>query len=975
LTALLGIAAPMVCAQSETEYDFALHGQRLADLLQQFSQQSGMHLIYAERSLHGRRAQGFAARMSHTAALTRLLEGTGLAWRRVSADTIAVYAPTTTQGGGATAVRVAESMASPQDDTVTVLPDLQVRDRAPWSPDDYTEASGLGRPLHETPRSVGLVSGQLIEDLGLSAVEDLLVTVPGVFTTTRFGVQGSVDIRGVPADTYFRGMKRLTLQGHARSVLAAMDSIEVVAGPASTLYGLGKIGGYTNMVPKSGRARSGRYLQKPEGFLQLIGGSYGRREVSVGFGGALPGSRPGGYYVYGMRDDSDTFTDGVPVKQAVLQAAASVDDFLAGMRLEAGVNLQESVTSGALVGRLTQDLVSTDRYIGGVPLVNLDANSNGRIGYLEMVNASPVSGALSAANQPLNQSFDWPRGADGRYLPLAQFAQVSGIPATLHAYLTQHPEADPTGLLRAQGVGGPLPTSGAVPVGMALDPRSIHFATFDERRSAAYERALRARFVTAFFDLVRDADPDNTLRNQLFFDGMDQYKSSNQPYSQSQRVYVVEEKLSLGRPLWAGKRGWRARLQATFNARYTDARGRFTTGDYGNHRSDAAAADWRAAVGGMTPASTFSSSNEYPQLEDDGLPWGSIYHTQHAEFGAGVLLDVDVGSRWNVILGARHDRSHAKNTARAGRFNYNIGTTANPGAYIDSDDTASDWDAGSSLSASVAYAVNDHLRPYVTAARASVLLDGNNNSLLNPVIRAGHIGTGILHEAGIRSRWFQDRLRIDMAAYRQGRTGVDTADDPNVLNAYATSTTTRGWQVEARQQFGERAYLIGYVVRNVTRYTPNMGGSLQVDARALGFVDVRDAAGNVVYPAEAFLYGGRARIQLPDGMAAYARKQGNPPLQAGLTGLVQISPRWLATLRAQYLSDTCSGRLCLVRLPQVLVFDASAQLSTRAVELKLDVFNIGNRRYFRARTGDTLGDVIAQTMPGRRWQLTARYRF
>jgi iron complex outermembrane recepter protein len=964
----------MVCAQSESERDFALRGKRLTDLLQQFSQQSGLHVIYAEHSLRGRKARGFSARLSHTAALTRLLDGTDLAWRRVSPDTIAIFLPAATTAEG-TVARRAKTAPSQQDDAVTVLPDLQVSDRMPWSPDDATQASGIGRPLYETPRTVAVVSGQLIEDLGLSAVEDLLVTVPGVFTTTRFGVQGSVDIRGVPADTYFRGMKRLTLQGHARSVLAAMDSIEVVAGPASTLYGLGKIGGYTNLVPKSGRARSGRYLQKPEGFLQLIGGRYGRREVSVGFGGALPGARQGGYYVYAMRDDSDTFTDGVPVRQSVLQAATSVDDFVAGMRLEAGINLQESQTAGALVGRLTQDLVSNDHYIGGVPLVDLDLNGNGRIGYLEMVSASPVSGALSAANQPLNQNFAWPRDADGRYLALEAFPRVPGIPAALYAYLTQHPEADPGGLLRAQGVGAPVPVSGSVPVGMALDPRSIRFATFNERRSAAYERALQARFVTAYADLIRDTDPEDTLRNQLFFDGMDQYKSSNQPYSQAQRVFVVEDKLIVGRRIWANTHGWRAQLQGTVNARYTEANGRFTLGDYGNHRSDAAADDWRPATGGMTSASTFSSANEYPQLQDDGLPWGSIYHTRHVEFGAGMLLDLDAGSRLNIMLGARHDRSHAKNTARSGRFNFNTGTAANPGAYISSDEIASGWDAGSSLSASVACEVNDHLRPYMTFSKASLLLDGNNNSLLNPVIRAGHIGSGMLHEAGLRSRWFDGRLHVDMAVYRQGRTGVDASDDPNVLNAYATATTTHGWQIEARQQLGERAYLVGYVVRNVTRYTPNIGGSMQVDARALGFVDVRDAAGNVMYPAEAFLYGGRARIQLPDGMEAYARKQGNPPLQAGFTALAQLTPRWLATLRAQYLSDTCSGRLCLVRLPQALVFDAGAQLSLHAVDLKLDVFNVTNERYFRARTGDTLGDVIAQTMPGRRWQMTARYRF
>jgi outer membrane receptor protein involved in Fe transport len=43
--------------------------------------------------------------------------------------------------------------------------------------------------------------------------------------------------------------------------------------------------------------------------------------------------------------------------------------------------------------------------------------------------------------------------------------------------------------------------------------------------------------------------------------------------------------------------------------------------------------------------------------------------------------------------------------------------------------------------------------------------------------------------------------------------------------------------------------------------------------------------------------------------------------------------------------------------------------------VKLDVLNVTDRHQFRARSGDTLGDVIAQALPGRRWQVTLRHRF
>ena len=199
--------------------------------------------------------------------------------------------------------------------------------------------------------------------------------VPGVYTTTRWGIQGSIDIRNVPADTYFRGMKRINLQGHGRSVLAAMETIEVVKGPPPPIYGMGKIGGYTNMVPKSMRAANGGYLSAPQGFAQAISGSYERSEMSFGVGGPLPlEHEQGGYYVYGLFEDSGTFIEQVPVGQRVLQGAVSIDDVIGKFRLEAGVNLQRSRTAGALIGRFTQDVADRGRYVRGTPLVDLDAN-------------------------------------------------------------------------------------------------------------------------------------------------------------------------------------------------------------------------------------------------------------------------------------------------------------------------------------------------------------------------------------------------------------------------------------------------------------------------------------------------------------------------------------------------------------------------------------------------------------------------
>jgi outer membrane receptor protein involved in Fe transport len=950
----------------------------LAEALRRVADQAGLQFIYEQALVNDRRAIPPPATDSPDARLERLLRGTGLRWRYIDEHTVAIFRPT--EQPETVRDSAPGRVAAKRDEGRPPLLDIDVTATLPRFTGLTSSALGFERPLVETPRSVFVVNEDAIDLFSLSAVEDLLRVAPGVFTTTRFGVQGSVDIRAVPADSYFRGMKRLTLQGHGRSVLAALDSIEVIGGPPSPIYGLGKFGGFTNVVPKSGRARDGRYLQSAEGFVQGLYGSYDRREVSFGWGGpvsaALSGDRAGGFYVYGLVEDSGTFTDGVPVKQRMLQAATSVDEVFGRFRLETGINLQESVTAGALIGRLTQDLVDTGEYIGGSPLVNLDLNGNGRIGFLEMSTASPVLGRLTVNNQPLSQVFAWPADAAGKPLPLSQFPRLSGIPQTMYDYLQAHPEADPGGVLRARGVGGPLPVAGAVPVGMVLDPRTIRSGTIDLHRSPAYERKLDGRFATFYFDLIDDADPTRTLRNQLFIDAMDQYKSSNQPFSQVQRVFVIENKFTATRRLEPLPWGFEADTLLTANVRNTISSGRQTFADYGNHRGDALDPNWNASIGGMTPNGTFSSSVEYPLLTDDGLPWGSIYRTHYSEAGLGGLFELTMpGPRTVLSLGARYDVSEARNSNEPERFNYNTGTALNPGQVLYDVDAAHGWDGGPSWSASLSQPLPGGWRPYVTYARSSILLDGNNNSLANAVINAGHVGSAELKEIGLKARLRDGAVEFAAAAFEQGRLEVESDDDVNVVNAYATSTTTRGWQAELRWALTQRSLISLYALRRHTRYTPNVGGLVQVDARALGFVDVLDANGRVIYPAEAFLYGGRTRVMLPNGLEQYAEKQGNPPTQIGLSAVSYVSRNWGYSLRGNYLSSTCSGRLCLVELPSSLVFDAGVFARIGRAELKLDALNLTNARYFRARTGDVLGDVIGQSMPDRRWQFALRYSF
>lgn len=958
------------------QYDIG--ASSLADALDRFGEQSGLQVVYPHGITDGLTVAPLSGRYTAADALTRLLAGTRLRLMFANAKTVVVLDESRLAMFGQTPEEIARDARQDRPALKVQLGQVNVRDVRRTLPQESSgSAFGFDKQLLETPRSVSFISKETIDLFGLNSVEDLVRVVPGAFTTTRFGIQGGIDVRSVPADTYFRGMKRLYLQGHVNSVLSANDSIEVVRGPPSPIYGMGKVGGYTNVQPRSSRGRDGLVMPDDESFVRMTAGSYDLRGLSFGVSEpfALAGRR-GGYSVYGNLSSSNAYARGVPNDAQLLQLSTTLNRFPGRFRLETGLSLQRSMTAGALIGRFTQGVADNGRYVRGTPLINLDANGNGRIGFLEMHRGSPVTGNLSVDNQPLLQMFAWQYDADGKPLPLAQFARTAGIPQSLFDYLSAHPEADPGGLLRAQGVGGPQPLSGSVPIGLALDPRTTGYGKLDIRRFSAYEKRLEADLATGYIDLINDDDPDFTIKNQLFFDSMNQYKESEQPFGTDQNPRIWEDKLTVTRRLKALPDWVRINLLGSINYRGTYAPAAQCFGDHSNNRTDATASTWNDRDAGMTPNTTFAVCTANDDIGNDGFPYTVHGKTKFSEMGAGALLDIDFSSGTNLLVGWRFDGSSARNIEYAGTLDVTRGTSANPGRFSTSSVAVKGWDDGTSWSLSLSQKLPGELVPYATFAHSSLTLDNNVNRISNTQIGLGHIGASRFVEFGIKGSLFERSLFFSSAAYEQRRIGVNSVGDPSLGNSEVAGTNTRGWETELKWVPTRSFLMTLYALNQRTLYAPNRGGNIQVDARALGFQDVLDpATGDVVYPAEAFLYGGRAFVMLPAGLDQYREKQGNPNTQFGFTTQLMLTPRLGITLSGNYLSSVSAGRLQLTELPEARVFNLGLFRDWRHWHLKADVFNFTDQRYFRARNGDTLADLPVTAMPGRRFQLTLQRYF
>jgi iron complex outermembrane receptor protein len=878
-----------------------------------------------------------------------------------------------------------EAAAETEGADVTNLSTIQVVEDPLRAVSNEPSASSFGftKPMLETPRAVSFVSEEQINLFGISAVEDLTRAVPGTYTTTRYGLQGGINVRGVSADMYYRGMKRINMQGHVRTVLSAMDGIEVVKGPPSPIYGMGKIGGYTNLVPKASRAKSGTYLPGSKGFLQGTAGSYSRSEAQLGVGGPFSVfDKQGGYYGFVLLEDSDSFVKNVGIEQRFFQGTTSVENAVGPFRLEMGGQLQQSITSGAYMNRVTQDLIDNGQYITGSPLVNLDLNGDGKVGYVEMYTASPVRGNISAANQALQQRFAWPKDGAGNLLPVSAFPKVAGIPAPMLAYLNAHPEINcrAAQVMRSMSAGAPLPISGQLPVGMALNPCTVGTTPVDYRGNGSYEREQNAKQALGYFDLIYDVNPDFTIKNQLFYDSIDSFKDSFLPYGENQFMRTVENKLTVTRRI---PDSWlpgfmRVNTLGSINYRKTYGWIRSSGGDY----------DWRQDVM-LDNGEHYPNTMFWQQYTNDtyetGLPATRMRKSNFDETGAGLMFDIDLFTKTNIITGIRYDRSNAY-AQDFQPFNDQAGQSPAPGVtctepvagcpgrYIAPGDLVRGTDSGKSYSVSISHQMPFGFRPYATYANASLMLDGSNNIIAPNIIPRGHIGEAELKEVGLKSSFFGGKLMWTTAGYEQTRSDITAPDDPSEA-AEVTSTQTRGIETEIKWVPNRNIFISAYALWQKAEYVVDAAANIGLDARQLGFMDVVDpVTGEVLYPAEAFFYGGKATVALPAGASEYRERVTDPQKQFGFNSTFTLPKGFGFLIGATYFSETYADRTKAILLPDALVFNAGVTFDKGNWHIKANGYNVGDEVYWRARSGDT-GPGLASAMPGTRWEITLKHDF
>lgn len=164
-------------------------------------------------------------------------------------------------------------------ETATELSEVEVKAKKAESSDEeatsyQAESSSIATqtdtPLVEVPQSVSVVTKQKIEDQQPHSLDEAIDTVAGVKqSNTLGGTQDAIQKRGFGTNRDNSIMRNGLQSVQARNFTATTESVEVLKGPASLLYGIQDPGGVINVVTKKPQYESNYEVS---GYMTSFGG-------------------------------------------------------------------------------------------------------------------------------------------------------------------------------------------------------------------------------------------------------------------------------------------------------------------------------------------------------------------------------------------------------------------------------------------------------------------------------------------------------------------------------------------------------------------------------------------------------------------------------------------------------------------------------------------------------------------------------
>lgn len=197
-------------------------------------------------------------------------------------------------------VQAADTATANDGETLTVTADPHAVAEATngYQPLNTSTATLTNMPMLDIPQVVNTVSDKVLEDQHATSLDEALYNVSNVVqTNTLGGTQDAFVRRGFGANRDGSIMTNGLRTVLPRSFNAATERVEVLKGPASTLYGILDPGGLINVVTRRPETRFG-------GSISATSSSFGGGTGQVDVTGPIDGTRLA-YRLTGEYQDED----------------------------------------------------------------------------------------------------------------------------------------------------------------------------------------------------------------------------------------------------------------------------------------------------------------------------------------------------------------------------------------------------------------------------------------------------------------------------------------------------------------------------------------------------------------------------------------------------------------------------------------------------------------------------------------------
>jgi iron complex outermembrane recepter protein len=225
---------------------FNIPPQDLNGAILSFADKAGIQVFYDVSKVQGLRSNGVTGDLAPQDALGRILAGTGLTYRFTATRAVSLeQLPASGQAGGA-----------------MTLPPVQVEGAAPSgygplvetdrvdNPRQVATVSKTGTKLEDLPASVQIIPRQVLQEQGATMLRQSLYNASGVNAGGQDskGFYDTFLIRGLNARVYEDGFSDGDILGGISHSLNGVESVEILAGPGSALFGSGPPGGTIDIV-------------------------------------------------------------------------------------------------------------------------------------------------------------------------------------------------------------------------------------------------------------------------------------------------------------------------------------------------------------------------------------------------------------------------------------------------------------------------------------------------------------------------------------------------------------------------------------------------------------------------------------------------------------------------------------------------------------------------------------------------------